>query len=292
MKSKQILTLLNLPKIGRKKVQKVIESNISCEDIDELLIEINKNTNLKLPIDEEIVKSAIDNTESIIKKCEENSIEIIGFNDTDYPARLKTIPDPPVILFVKGNKELLQKDSVAVVGTREPIEYGYKVATRLATRLTEKGFAIVSGLAIGIDSAAHIACLDAKGNTVAVMPCGLDKVYPAKNKKLAQRILESDGCLISEYPPDTVMRKNHFVERDRIQSGLSKGVIVVETTIDGGTMHTANFALKQERHLGCFYPSEKYIQEINYQGNIKLLKDKRVVKIEDEASLQNYIKLI
>lgn len=217
----------------------------------------------------------------------------MGRQDKLFPEKLKAIPDSPVIIFMKGNAKIINnKRAVAVVGTRKPTQYGEKAARRLSEVFTGEAFVIVSGLADGCDTAAHEACLDAGGNTIAVMPCGLNKIYPAKNKGLAQRILENEGCLMSEYMLDESPRTNYFIDRDRLQSGLSLGVVVAESTIDGGTMHTARYCLEQGRMLGCIVPPKKYKEDICFEGNAELIKDSRTEAIYDEESLNEFIGML
>ena len=172
------------------------------------------------------------------------SIQIVTYLDANYPKRLKNIIDQPTVLYYKGNIECLnKKDTVAIIGTREPTEYGVKIARNLGSSFGKRDYVVVSGLALGCDMYGHEGCLDENGTTVAVMPCGLDTVYPAKNKPLAEKILDKGGCLISEYPIKTRVFKNFFVERDRLQSGLSDGVFVIETGEKGGKLHTVGYAL-------------------------------------------------
>lgn len=253
-----ILTLLQLKNVGRKTVIKSIKENSANKLLEKHRTEIAE---------------ALSKAEAIKELCRKNCIEFVTILDNSFPVYIKDIPDPPPILFCKGNISLLNSQkAVAIVGTRKPTDYGLEVAYRLSKIFTEKGFTIVSGLATGIDTAAHTSCLDAGGKTIAVMPCGLDKVYPAVNKVLAQRIIDSNGLLISEYAPGSAVQKSFFVERDRIQSGLSQGVIVVESTVGGGTMHTAGFAIKQKRKLGVVVPPDKYIDDEHFEGNRKLLQ--------------------
>lgn len=292
-----ILTLLNLPQIGRKTVHKVLNAGFniySNADILALLQKI-KSSNKKSDFiyNEELINTAKEKAEFVLNECQKSSIFIVGRQDVLFPERLRHIPESPFLIFVKGNINILSNNKVvAVIGTRKPTKYGENAARRLSEVFTGNEFIIVSGLADGCDTAAHKACLDAEGKTVAVMPCGLNKVYPAKNKALAQRILENEGCLISEYMPNESPRPNYFVDRDRLQSGLSIGVAVSEITIDGGTMHTAKYCLEQERILSCIVPPERYKEDFYFKGNIKLLNNNRTVAIYDEKSLYKFIELL
>lgn len=154
-----------------------------------------------------------------------------------------TIAKIPKSLYLIGKQPDPSKPSVAVIGTRKPTVYGQEVAYRLAFELAQRGVVIVSGLALGTDSIAHRAALDAGGITLAVMPGGLDSVYPRSNVNLARRIIQTGGALVSEYPPGAQPFPGNFVARNRIVAALASGILVVEAAAKSGTMHTASFAL-------------------------------------------------
>ncbi|CAN5701576.1 hypothetical protein BH23PAT2_BH23PAT2_05010 [soil metagenome] len=168
--------------------------------------------------------------------------------NSELPDMLRHIPHPPAQLYVRGSLELLQATpKLAVVGTRKVTPYGRGVTEKLVREVTGVGVTIVSGLALGVDGIAHQSCLEAGGRTIAVMPCGLDKIYPATHQRLAEKILENNGTLISEYEPGTPPLRQHFVARNRLVSGLSDAVLITEAARKSGTLHTANFALEQGR---------------------------------------------
>ena len=160
----------------------------------------------------------------------------------DYPAGLARLPDPPAVLFVHGATTSAPAARVAVVGTREPSPWGDRTARECAAAAVSAGAAVVSGLAWGIDTAAHEAAVAAGGVTWAVLPGSLDVIFPSSNTALAERIVESGGALISEYLPGSRPHPTFFIERDRLQAALSHAVVVVETGTTGGTMHTVRFA--------------------------------------------------
>ncbi len=155
----------------------------------------------------------------------------------------------PYILYYKGNARLFDSDCIAVVGTRACSEYGKQMATKIASELAENGITVVSGLATGIDSYAHAAALDVKGKTIAVLGSGLNKVSPVGNARLMERILENDGAVLSEYLPNMIATKYTFPERNRLISGLSKGVCVVEAGKKSGALITAEYASEQNRDV-------------------------------------------
>ncbi len=175
-------------------------------------------------------------------------IEIIKRNDLSFPERLARIPSCPPQIFFKG-KINTPKNSVAIVGTRRATEHGIKSAHKIAKDLAYHNIAIISGLAIGIDTAAHKGALDGGGITWAVLARGLDNIYPSINSSLARDILSNNGCLVSEYPPKTPSYPNQFLARNRIISGLSKAVIVIEAPRESGALATAKFAIEQGKDV-------------------------------------------
>jgi DNA processing protein len=182
-------------------------------------------------------------------------VELLTFFDERYPDRLRDLPDPPPLLFVRGDVGLLAREElVAVVGTREPTIFGVSAAESLTGVLADSGWGIVSGLAKGIDTIAHRTAVEHRTPTIAVMGGGLDRIYPAENKSLAARIVDSGGALISEQPFGEQPRPHHLVARDRLQSGLSVAVVVIQSGLRSGTMHTARFAATQGRPLFCPVP--------------------------------------
>lgn len=175
-------------------------------------------------------------------------VNIIHFWDENYPELLKKIYDPPAYLFVKGKLCREDKFSLSIVGTRLPSSYGRLVAEKFATELAQKGLTVVSGLARGIDTVSHWAAIRAGGRTLAVMGSGLDRIYPAENEKLADKIAQH-GALISEFPMGTEPDAMNFPRRNRIISGITMGTIVVEAGIKSGALLTANYAVEQNREV-------------------------------------------
>lgn len=293
MKNEIVLAIMQLKGISRKTIFKsfILRPDMECtvksiaETIDRAILEDTKiNCFSELQI-----KEAIEKADKIIKNCEENNIKIVTFLDEDYPRKLKNISDPPTILYYKGDIKCLNElNSVAIIGTREPTEYGMKIAKSLGASFGKRDYVVVSGLAIGCDAGGHEGCLDENGKTVAVMAGGLDKIYPAENKQLAQRIIDSGGCLISEYSPYTKIFKSYFVERDRLQSGLSDGVLVVETAEKGGTLYTVDYAIKYNRVLACYNHPSKFLTEEKTFGNQKLVKEGKAFAISDDVELKEF----
>jgi DNA processing protein len=174
--------------------------------------------------------------------------ELISVTDPRYPPRLREIYDPPPVLFARGRIELLQTVMLGLVGTRRPTTYGAAAAAKLARDLAEAGLTIASGMARGIDTAAHRAVLEAEGDTIAVFGCGIDQIYPAENRKLRDQIAEK-GLTLSEFPMGTPAYPQNFPVRNRIISGMSAGVLVVEGSQYSGSSITAKLAMEQGREV-------------------------------------------
>jgi DNA processing protein len=182
-------------------------------------------------------------------KTREVGAEIVSFQDERYPARLKEIYDPPLVLYVRGDAALLSQPGLGVVGTRHPTPYGIGMAERLANDLASRGLVIISGMARGVDTHAHRGALNGKGKTVAVWGTGIDVPYPRENKRIADAILAAGGALLSEFPVATFPAPQNFPIRNRIISGLAFGVLVVEAGEYSGTRITARCALEQGREI-------------------------------------------
>ncbi len=178
-------------------------------------------------------------------------IKIIKKEDSNYPEKLLKIDNSPKQLYVLGNETLLNKQSIAIIGSRECTPYGYENAKYFAKELAKENICIVSGMAVGIDSAAHIGAYNEIGKTIAVLGGGFYNIFPKENEDLFYNILEKDGCIVSEYEPSIIANSKFFPERNRIVSGLSDGVLVVEARHRSGTSITANFAKKQGKKLYC-----------------------------------------
>lgn len=183
------------------------------------------------------------------EKMEKAGIKLVLSEEDEFPKLLREISWPPFGIYVKGALEFLKKPAVAVVGTRKATEDGIELAGNFGRELTRAGISVISGLAFGIDSAAHKGCLDAGGLTAAVLACGLDEIYPKSNERLAKNIIDAGGALISEYPLGTAPFRHRFIERNRIVSGLSLGVVVIEVPESSGALTTARFASEQGREV-------------------------------------------
>ena len=183
-----------------------------------------------------------------LKKIESHGARVITFNDPEYPAPLKEIYDPPMLLYAKGAGIPQNSLFISIVGSRNATHYGLKAAEEFGQGIARRGLGVVSGMALGIDAASHWGCLSGKGFTIGVLGTGIDVVYPGQNKKLFDKITES-GTLITEFPMGTTPSPANFPKRNRIISGLSRGVLVVEATKNSGSLITASMALEQGRDV-------------------------------------------
>lgn len=173
----------------------------------------------------------------------------INLSDYNYLRDLPHIPDPPKKLFIRGKLPAKRVKTVAIVGTRKPSAYGREIATKIASECAKNGIVVVSGLALGIDSIAHRAAIDSGGKTIAVLANGVDKIYPRSHEDLGQKILQTNGAILSEYPNNTPARPWQFLARNRIVSGLADAVVIIEAASRSGTLSTANHALDQGKEI-------------------------------------------
>jgi DNA processing protein len=214
-----------------------------------------------------------------IAKLHQEGIEVLAPSDERFPPRLAAIPSPPVLLFVKGAPETPAAVGVAVIGTRTPTPGGLEISARVARVLAEHGWCVVSGLARGIDGAAHRAALEAGGRTVAFLPGALDRLYPPEHAGLADDIVKGGGALVSEYLPGTPPHRSTFIERDRLQAGLALAVVPIQRDLTGGTMHTVRFAEDFGRPIYCPTPLDSE-REAEWKGIKHLLREGRAVAFD------------
>ena len=284
---KLILILLNIPEIGRKtanglikgKLPKNLESYSIFDFLNENMYKFKKinSINMKSIYDAKV------KCENILKKCEKEDIKIISILDDDFPEKLKNIKDNPLLIYYKGNIDCIKNNqSICLIGRRKISQKGKEITGKIGQLLVENNFIIISGLALGCDTYAHMSAIKNKGKTVAVMPCGLDIIYPLTNKDLFCDILKNKGCIVSEYAPGTKPYKHQFIERDRLESALSQALIVIETTMTGGSMHTVNFALNQHKLIACCK------NEINNH----LIENKNIYSIYNKKSLYDFLNIV
>lgn len=244
------LALYMISGLGNSAIKKLIQRFGNPEAVFEAdLQELLQVDGIRKESARRIVKKEIGlNPEAELKKVEKCNARIVTYSDPSYPKILKEIHQPPMVLYVKGKDIPTNHTFIAMVGSRNPTHYGLKTSEKIAFGLARRRVGVVSGLAQGIDSAAHRGCLRGDGFTIAVMGTGIDRVYPATNRRLFDQILEN-GAVITEFPMGSPPEPKNFPIRNRIISGLSRGVAVVEATKKSGSLITASYALEQDRDV-------------------------------------------
>ena len=239
------------PQIGPRAATKLLEKFGSAENVFHARRSELESLRLKPESIESILKREFhDKAEEELLKVRELGGDVLNLDDGSYPYLLREIADPPITLYVKGNwQACFDAPCVAVVGSRRCSTYGENASQMLARDLAANGICIVSGLARGIDSAAHRGAIEAKGRTVAVMGTGIGQVYPKDNAKLVDEILDTGGAIVSQFPLDTPPLSENFPYRNRIISGLSLGVLLVEASERSGSLITARLAMEQNREV-------------------------------------------
>lgn len=231
---------------------------------------------------------SLEKAKHILDNCEKNHISIACYDHEPYPKRLQNIFNPPCVLYYKGNiKEIDQNVLLTVVGTRNPSVYGQKTTGNLCYELAKSGIIIVSGFAAGIDSFAHAGALKATRPTIAVLGCGLDVNYPAKNKALKESVLQCDGALLSEMPPGMYPSKSTFPIRNRILSGISLGIAVMEAPTKSGALITAIHGMEQGKDVFCLPPHDIYNKR--FDGVKTLLHDGAICLMSPLDVLEQYL---
>lgn len=283
----KILELMQLPGFGPAKAREILRGMSSFNDASLMRNSISE----KWPsIKDEHFNSASEEAEKIINKCGQFGISVISLADSFFPKRLAEIRDVPPILYVRGSMSAVSVKGVAVVGTREASVRGLRIAGVIATAIVQHDFSVVSGLALGIDAAAHKAAVEANGITIAVLAHGLDIVTPKANQDLAERILACGGALVSEHPPGVPPYPPEFVRRNRIQSGLSMCSIIVESGRVGGAIHQAHFTKTQSRKVYVSLPAEgEALEGFNREGADHLMAECGAIPLRNTRELNDVI---
>jgi DNA processing protein len=244
------LALALTPGLGPTRIKKLIEQYGTAERVFHASLTELEATGMRAVSAQSIATGkSLELAQQECAKAVEARARIISLSDPEYPQRLKEIYDPPVVLFVKGSIDVLAQPGIAMVGTRHPTPYGSGMAERLSTDLAARGLVIISGLARGIDTASHRGAVAAKGKTIAVLGTGIDVMYPKENTRLTEQIVALGGALITEFPVGTPPTPQNFPIRNRIISGMSAGVLVVEAAEYSGTRITSRLALEQNRDV-------------------------------------------
>lgn len=284
-----LITLLSVPGIGNQRAIDLVRLfgsplKVLSAPPDQISAAIKGNASVGRAVVE--AGKCSESTENILKRISAIGAKTVSLWDEDYPVRLKTIPDPPALLYTLGEHSPLNDYAVAVVGTRTPSDLGRRITPRLAGGLAASGVAIISGMAVGIDSLAHDGALTAGGRTIAVLGSGIDVIYPPTNKKLFERIVKQ-GVVMSEYPPGVEPDRFHFPQRNRIISGLSLGVVIVEAGLKSGALITARLGLEQGRELFAVPGAAGMSQS---SGVNRLIKDGAAYMVESADEILEHLK--
>lgn len=270
-----VIAIQALPGVGPKTSRSLINFLAQATDEQEFIERVlgqQRTTRRLARLTTKSIQRAYGDALDVVSESAACGIDIHTILDSSYPSRLTALQDAPCVLFSRGGIAALHCDRlVAIVGTREPSPFGKIQATRVARHFAERRTPVVSGLALGCDIAAHRACNALDAPSVAVLAHGLDSLHPATHRKDAERVLEAGGCWISEYPVGTEVRPYQFVRRNRLQIGLSDALVVIETNVNGGTMHTAEFANRQRKPIVALEHTARMAHIDQAQGNQLLI---------------------
>ncbi|MDF1629115.1 MAG: DNA-protecting protein DprA [Alcanivoracaceae bacterium] len=286
MQLKDILTLQRVQGIGDKSLVALIQycnakginslAELDLHDVSEASGLKRVSSLIQRFLSERLYEETLREVENKLVEWKSQSIAAVTYGSERYPGLLAELSDPPAILYCRGNLDLLKASkSIAVVGTRKNTVLGEAITRKTVRYFSQKGFCIVSGLALGIDAIAHSEALEAQGRTIAVV-VDVVNISPSNNRQLANQIIAADGLLLSENPPDTKVIPALFVKRDRIQSGLSLAVFAIETSVDGGTMHAVKAAHGLNRQVYVPDPNAARYPDLTEQaisGTQHLLKE-------------------
>lgn len=271
---RNIIIWLNYIGISNNMIKKILNYP---GDIEEILIMDLEVLRSKLNISKVASEKIINKRKNIDKDLIEiKEFNVITFLDEEYPESLKYIEDNPLVLYYKGNIDLLKADSIGIVGTRKATTYGRYVCEKITSELVNNNLVVVSGLASGIDTIAHRKALEVNGKTIAVLGCGITICYPKRNEKLYEDI-ESKGLILSEFPPTTAPLAYNFPQRNRIISGLSKAIVVVEAKEKSGSLITARYAAEQGRDV---FAVPGNVNSLYSRGTNRLIRDGAIPLLE------------
>lgn len=279
------ITLSCIPRIGAKMMTRLLDhfespEAILCAEREDLLA-INGVGEI---LADQILTADANQMTAQLEEWEAAGVQVLTWLDDDYPVMLRDVDDAPPSIFMRGNWSPLETRTVAIIGTRQPSTQALDAAFKLGQQFADRGYTVVSGLAVGIDTQAHDGALSVKGGaTVGVLGCGLKRVYPPQNRSLARKIID-DGALFSELPPDEEVSSPALVARNRLITGLSRAVIIVEAGAKSGALHAARFAKLQGRTLGAVgYPQE---------GNYMLIKDGAIFIPPDLSNVDTLLEIL
>ena len=275
-----LLALLSARGIGPKKANAILKS-LKSYDLEDLETAIE--TILAPKLDPQEWKALLCTGNDMFSRSIEAGINVIDFLSESYPSLLKRLENPPLAIFVKGHPSAMTTQlPVAIVGSRSPSTYAEQHGKSISQIVSCKASAVISGLAIGCDTIAHREALLNCVPTVAVVAHGLDTIYPKANAKLATQIIESGGCLVSEYPVGIPPRPNQFIARDRIQAGLSHAGVLLQSSSSGGSMHAMRSLQKIRAAIGALVPPANARHAVEWGGSVDLLELKETIALDPE----------
>ena len=292
IKLKEILFLNSLRGVGKATIYKTYWNMLNdSDDFYDLVSDVEMTNKFST----EEIKKAMDDAERLYEDLFNSEIEVITVFDDNYPKKLNVMENKrPLILYVRGNVDALTKPNIGIIGTRKPSQSSQDFEQDLVKNIintTDR--VVVSGLALGCDKIAHQTTVDENKITIAVLPGDVYKVKPASHKNLAEDIIKTGGCLISEYEPGVKVQKGNYVERDKIVAAFSDAIFVVECGVESGTMHTVNFANGYKRQIYSYLPDER--PEGSYDGNEFILQNNddalKVENIEEFLDDLNALKI-
>lgn len=292
IKLKEILFLNSLRGVGKATIYKTYWNMLNdSDDFYDLVSDVEMTNKFST----EEIKKAMDDAERLYEDLFNSEIEVITVFDDNYPKKLNVMENKrPLILYVRGNVDALTKPNIGIIGTRKPSQSSQGFEQDLVKNIVNTtDRVVVSGLALGCDKIAHQTTVDENKITIAVLPGDVYKVKPASHKNLSEDIINTGGCLISEYEPGVKVQKGNYVERDKIVAAFSDAIFVVECGVESGTMHTVNFAREYKRQIYSYLPDER--PEGSYDGNEFILQNNddalKVENIEEFLDDLNALKI-
>lgn len=283
LSNQQIIALLEIKGLGLKSAIKIgdyLNNESTKVDVNELFetVEFFRTKRIiptNFEFNKDIIEASLEKASTIIQKSHASGIGLLSRYDSRFPKTLKHVVDrkgadtSPILLYYKGDINIISTPAIAIIGTRTPTREGIIASNYYSQTYAEKGYNIISGLAKGCDTAAHKGALRSNdGKTCAILAHGLDSVYPVENKALAEEIIHKGGLLISEYPIGTILERHNLVARNRLQAGLANATIVIQTGINGGTLHAAHATLAANKPLFCVdYNNDQLMEMTQVRGN-------------------------
>lgn len=290
----KLLAMSMLPGVGPATLR--IASQVldfGTKNIEEIASEVPR---LQSALSGSALNDALAKAEEQTLISERDGYRILSPLDVEYPRLLATTKDDPFLVWVQGALSPTPEKSVAIIGTREPTDHGKIITQRVTRYFVEQGWSVISGLALGCDSIAHQEAVNAGGHTVAVLAHGLQTISPSKNRKLADEILSSGGALVSQYPVGREAIPQQFVQRDKTQAGMAQGVVMIQSDLEGGSLHASRAALSYRRWLAVPYPTERdrAKKEPKIQANLLLAEGdvparSELLRLKDSSGLDRVL---